>query len=351
MEDDRNPTILFSPDAEGKCNIVVISNFDFITDDHVQLLGAIPIKCVHFERCRMTSYKFYQMLLAISGSVDTICIESSEISDNATNLEIPDLQLPYLTRFQATNNGNLRFIKHLKNTPILNFINLENAIDFSDEELTEILTFLASQSKLTELCLCSSSTGIFRKREMVEKLKFQLKKFIIDGKKLIDLEMEILRGFLKKQALLRTISLMNMKVKIDLMKVIFNDLKVQELIFSDSVFEMTDACEKMKNFSIEVLSLTFCVGQSFSEDVSELLKTLPNLRSIHFLNFTRDSLTGILETLKCSEKLRMIEFSRCQLPAVELMQIEKAEFWICQKDDVQKFLETNKCLTEYTCKY
>jgi hypothetical protein len=282
-----------------------------------------------------------------------ICIGYSGLIDNFDANDFMSIRLDHLTLFQTTSNENMKFVNFLEVTPNLTRIHLENEIDYPEEEADEIATFLACQPKLCELYLSADNVGIFRIAEFCQHHFTQLKSLVIDGKHFKDVEWENFRVFLKQQDALRLVSLGHMQVKFESMKLIFNEMRMlQEVIFSGSVFQICDGAEKLEdNGMIERLSISFCKCPHFGENTSGLLKILLNLRSIRFLNFTRESMTGVLETLKASAKLEMLELYKSQIPPAALPQVQKAEFVYCDQCEVQKFLEANKCLKKYSCEF
>jgi hypothetical protein len=323
---------------------ISISGVREIPADLISILQQNQIKSLFIEECQISSSEFQLIMEAVAKNVETISLAGSAITDDIPISEIIQPKFESLNWLETSYNVNLRFLKHFLAADKLNHINLENDIEFAEEDIDLVVQFLAIQKKLSALYLSSDLTAVFNKKKSIEAMHFQLITLHIEG--MFFDEEESLHNFhtflCNQNSRLMFFAPINMHLEFNTTRLILNEIKsLEKIFFVNTSFRSThEYYEIMKNEKIQQISFNY-TNDVECTNIKDVLEIMPNLKTIRLRGFPRVALTGILRTLKRrAPKLKTIQFFHCRIPSVEIKQVKNVEFHQCQKQ--KKFLKLNK---------
>jgi hypothetical protein len=243
-------------------------------------------------------------------------------------------------------NDNLKFLSFFREASKLKCAIIDEKIKLCDQDITELVSFFSSKSKLEDLHLSSNLAGIFKVQENIANLAFQLKQLNINFRNFSDLHYKNFNSFLVKQKSLEVLQCSNMKLPIyGTIKLIINGLKkLKEVHFKNCALKFDvheDSLELTKNLIIKNASFNYAKNCDI-KNLLMIMKAIPALSFLRLSGFPENQLQNILEALKSSfVNLQTIEFFKCHLPVVQLRQVQEASFVLCDTNGIEKFLNCN----------
>lgn len=319
----------------------------FLTKNLDNVLRFYQIKHLKLEFSYFSAGEFYKILQLISHNLESIFIGGSNIT-NVKSLESKQLKFNKLTKLETL----IDFTDHFLNAANLKELILWSGFRQTEEKnITQLLKFLVPLQNLEKLSISRGLKYLFSyklsesNKKLLDQTNFKLKKLEVDSVRYR--EYQIFYPFLKKQKELTYLKLSYMEATIDVMKIIFNDLKMLRKIEFET-FEFTglgyDLWNLQINPSIEEITVRNVSSYwQLCESIPKVLKLnlLPNLKTFKFKSFSC-SMIEILMALKQVQSLKTIQFEKCQeMPAIEIPQLNCVGILKSDEAKAANFLKAN----------